>query len=558
MTTPSSLEIAQAAVMRPIAEIAEEAGILPEELELYGRYKAKVDLSILDRLSDRPDAKLVNVTAITPTPAGEGKTTTSVSLTQGLGKLGRRPILALREPSLGPVFGVKGGAAGGGYAQVVPMEDINLHFTGDLHAITAANNLLSALVDAHVFHGHAPEIQTVTWRRAIDVTDRSLRSIVTGLGGRKNGVPAESGFDITAASEVMAILALATGTADLRQRLGAITVGYTPAGDPVTAEDVQAAGSMAVLLKDAIKPNIVQTLEGQLCLMHAGPFANIAHGNNSIIADRIGLKLGEYLVTESGFAADLGMEKFMNIVCRVGGLRPHVVVIVATVRALRHHGGGDWKTKAGMDQMRGEVEAGMANLAKHIENIRAFGIQPVVAINTRPDDEPALLDLIRESSLAAGAFGAAIHNGFGQGGDGVVELAEVVVAAADAPSEFRMPYTDDEPVAAKIHRIATTMYGAAGIDLSPAAHDAIARFEKQGIAELPICMAKTHLSLSHEPALRNRPAGFTVPIRDIRAYTGAGMLVPLCGEMLQMPGFGAAPAAFAIDVDAAGNTVGLF
>ena len=556
--SPSSLEIAQAAVLRPIADVAADAGILPDELELYGRYKAKVELSILDRLADRPDAKLINVTAITPTPAGEGKTTTSVSLTQGFGKIGRRAVLALREPSLGPVFGVKGGAAGGGYAQVVPMEDINLHFTGDMHAITAANNLLSALVDAHVFHGHEPAIQTVTWRRAIDVTDRSLRNIVTGLGGHKHGIPAESGFDITAASEVMAILALSTDLADLRRKLGAITVGYTAAGDPVTAEQVRAAGAMAVLLKDAIKPNIVQTLEGQLCLMHAGPFANIAHGNNSIIADRIGLKLGEFLITESGFAADLGMEKFMDIVCRVGGLRPHVVVVVATVRALRHHAGADWKSKADMAQMRSEVETGMANLAKHIENVRAFGIQPVVAINTRPDDEPELLELIKAGSLAAGAFGAAIHNGFGQGGAGTVELAEVVAAAAEAPSDFKMLYTDDEPIAVKIERIATTVYGADGIELAPAAHEAIARFEKQGIAHLPICMAKTHLSLSHDPTVRNRPSGFVVPIRDIRAYSGAGMLVPLCGDMLQMPGFGAAPAAFAIDVDEHGNTVGLF
>ncbi len=554
----SSLEIAQNATMRPIADLAAEYGIAADELELFGRYKAKVELSILDRLADRPDGKLINVTAITPTPAGEGKTTTSVSLTQGLAKLGRRPMLALREPSLGPVFGVKGGAAGGGYAQVVPMEDINLHFTGDIHAITAANNLLSALVDAHVFHGHEPAIQTVTWRRAIDVTDRSLRNIVTGLGGHKNGVPAESGFDITAASEVMAILALATDMTDLRRRLGAITVGYTAAGDPVTAEDVEAAGSMAVLLKEAIKPNIVQTLEGQLCLMHAGPFANIAHGNNSIIADRVGLKLGEYFITESGFAADLGMEKFMDIVCRVGGLVPHVVVVVATVRALRHHGGGDYTTKSDMAQMRAEVETGIANLAKHIENVRAFGIQPVVAINTRPDDEPELLELIKERSLEAGAFGAAIHDGFGKGGDGVLELAEVVVAAADAESDFRMLYADDEPIATKIERIATTVYGADGIDLAPAARDAIARFEKQGIAHLPICMAKTHLSLSHVPTDRNRPTGFTVPIRDIRAYTGAGMLVPLCGDMLQMPGFGKQPAAFAIDLGADGETVGLF
>jgi formate--tetrahydrofolate ligase len=555
---PSSLEIAQAATMRPIVDIATDAGIEPGELEQYGRYKAKIDLSILERLADRPDGKLINVTAITPTPPGEGKTTTSVSLTQGIGTLGRRPVLALREPSLGPVFGVKGGAAGGGYAQVVPMEDINLHFTGDLHAITAANNLLSALADAHVFHRHEPELARVTWRRAIDVTDRSLRSIVTGLGGAKNGVPAESGFDITAASEVMAILALATSVQDLRRRLGAITVGYTPEGEVVSAEDIQAAGAMAVLLKDAIKPNLVQTLEGQPCLMHAGPFANIAHGNNSIIADRIGLKLGEYLITESGFAADLGMEKFMDIVCRMGGLRPHVVVVVATVRALRHHGGGDWSAKADPAQMRSEVEAGSANLAKHIENVRAFGIQPVVAINTRPDDEPELLELIKALSVEAGAFGAAIHNGFGRGGEGTIELAEVVVAAADAESDFRFLYADDEPIAAKIETIATTMYGAGGIELQPAAREAIARFEAQGVAQLPICMAKTHLSLSHDPALRNRPSGFVVPIRDIRAYTGAGMLVPLCGEMLQMPGLGAKPAAFAIDLDETGSTVGLF
>ncbi len=541
----SSLEIAQEHEMRPIAEIAEEYGILPDELELYGRYKAKVDLSILERLKDVPDAKIINVTAITPTPAGEGKTTTSVSLTQGMGKIGRRAMLALREPSLGPVFGVKGGAAGGGYAQVVPMEDLNLHFTGDVHAITAANK---------------PSCTGLSRRleRIDAITDRSLRNIVTGLGGRKNGNPAESGFDITAASEVMAILALASDMADLRRRLGAITVGYTKDGTPVTAEDVKAAGSMAVLLRDAIKPNIVQTLEGQMFLMHAGPFANIAHGNNSIIADKIGLKLGEFLITESGFAADLGMEKFMDIVCRVGGLKPHVVVIVATVRALRHHGGGDYQSKADMAQMRSEVETGMANLAKHIENVRAFGIQPVVTINTRPDDEPELLELIKTLSLEAGAYGAAIHNGFGAGGDGVTELAEVVVAAADAESDFRMLYADDDPIAVKIEKVATTVYGADGIDLSPAAQASIARFEKEGIAHLPICMAKSHLSLSHDPTLRNRPTGFTVPIRDIRAYTGAGMLVPLCGEMLQMPGFGPQPAAYQIDVDADGTVVGLF
>ncbi len=558
MSLPSSLDIAKAATLRPIEEIAEAAGILAAELEPYGRHKAKIDLSILDRLAGQPDGKLVNVTAITPTPPGEGKTTTSVALTQGLGRIGRRPVLALREPSLGPVFGVKGGAAGGGYAQVVPMEDINLHFTGDIHAITAANNLLSALVDAHVFHGHTPAIETVTWRRAIDVTDRSLRNIVTGLGGRKNGVPSESGFDITAASEVMAVLALASDMSDLRRRLGAITVGTTAGGDPVTAEEIHAAGSMAVLLREAIKPNLVQTLEGQPCLMHAGPFANIAHGNNSLIADRIGLSLGEFLVTESGFASDLGMEKFMDIVCRVGGLRPHVVVVVATVRALRHHGGGDWRSVGEAAAMRAEVERGMANLAKHIENVKAFGIQPVVAVNRRDDDDPELTALVCRVATEVGAFGAATHDGFGRGGEGVVELAEIVAAASEEPSTFRFLYPDDAPVAAKIEAIARTMYGADGVDLAPAATAAIARFERQGIAHLPICMAKTHLSLSHDPALLNRPSGFRIPVRDIRAYTGAGMLVPLCGDMLQMPGLGATPAAFQIDVDRNGETIGLF
>ncbi|MBM3679110.1 MAG: formate--tetrahydrofolate ligase, partial [Actinobacteria bacterium] len=376
--------------------------------------------------------------------------------------------------------------------------------------------------------------------------------------GRKNGVPAESGFDITAASEVMAILALASDPADLRRRLGAITVGYTASGDPVTAEEIRAAGSMAVLLREALKPNLVQTLEGQPCLMHAGPFANIAHGNNSIIADRIGLKLGDLLITESGFASDLGMEKFMNVVCRVGSLRPHVVVVVTTVRALRHHGGGDWRTTADTAQMAREVESGAANLAKHIENVRAFGIQPVVAVNTRADDDPALLELVRRLSLGAGAFGAAVHDGFGRGGDGATELAEVVAAAAEEPSDFRLLYRDDDPIDQKIATVARVMYGADGIDLSPAALAAIDRYDRQGISHFPICMAKTHLSLSHDPALVNRPSGFVVPIRDIRAYTGAGMLVPLLGEMLQMPGLGPSPAAFDIDVTADGEVVGLF
>jgi formate--tetrahydrofolate ligase len=554
----SSLEIAQDHELRPIVDVAREAGIEESELELYGKYKAKVSLSILERLKDRPDAKIINVTAITPTPPGEGKTTTSISLTQGLGHLGKKAIVAIREASLGPVFGVKGGAAGGGQAQVVPMEDLNLHFTGDIHAIGAANNLLSALVDAHIFHGHEPAIDQVTWRRAIDVTDRSLRNIVGGLGGKKNGKPAESGFDITAASEVMAIMALASDLQDLRKRLGEITVGYQADGTPVTAEDVRAAGAMTVVLRDAIRPNLVQTLEGQPALVHCGPFANIAHGNNSIVADRVGLKLADYLITESGFASDLGMEKFMDVVCRVAGLKPHAVVIVATVRALRHHGGGDYKTKAPIEQMRSEVETGMENLRKHIENVRAFKIEALVAINTRPDDEPELLDLIKELSVAAGARGAAVHNGFGEGGAGVTELAELVLQVCEEPSNFEVLYADDDPIAVKIEKIAKAMYGADGIDLSPAAEEAIRRADRLGQGHFPICMAKSHLSLSHDPKLLNRPTGFTVPIRDIRTYSGARMLVPLCGDMLQMPGFGAKPAAFQIDIDADGNVVGLF
>src|SRR3954454_7238230 len=399
----SSLDIAQAAVMRPIADVAAEAGIEPDELELFGRYKAKVDLSILDRLADVPDAKLVNVTAITPTPPGEGKTTTSVSLAQGFGAIGRRAVLALREPSLGPIFGVKGGAAGGGYAQVVPMEDLNLHFTGDLHAITSANNLLSAFIDAHLFHGNELGIDpmSITWRRCMDMNDRNLRNIVTGLGGKTSGIPRESGFDITAASEVTAILALARDLADLRRRLGAITIGQTYDGKPVTAEDIRCAGAMTTVMKDAIKPNLIQTLEGQPCLMHGAPFANIAHGNNSIVADRLGLKLGEYLITESGFASDMGMEKFMDIVCRSAGLRPHAVVVVATVRALCMHGGGGLEKPATQADAFRLIEVGCENLAKHIENVREFGIEPVVAINRRPEDSDEEVALVKRLAAEA-------------------------------------------------------------------------------------------------------------------------------------------------------------
>jgi formate--tetrahydrofolate ligase len=549
----SSLEIAQAATLRPIAQVAEEAGIEPDELELYGRYKAKVDLAILDRLADRPDGKIVNVTAITPTPPGEGKTTTSVSLVQGLGALGRRPVLAIREASLGPVFGIKGGAAGGGHAQVVPMEDLNLHFTGDLHAITAANNLLAALIDAHRLHGNRLRIDplTVSWRRCMDMNDRSLRDIVTGLGGRVNGYPRQTGFDITAASEVMAVVAVARDLHDLRERLGRITIGETYDGEPISAEQIGAAGAMTVLLKDALKPNLVQTLEGQPAFVHCGPFANIAHGNNSLVADRVGLKLGEYLVTESGFASDMGMEKFFDITCRIGGLRPSAVVLVATVRALKHHGGD-------VDGGTAELERGAANMERHIANIRRFGLDAVVAVNKFPGDTAEELGLVRRLAVDCGAYAAEVNTGFEQGGKGATALAEAVVAAADTPSDFGFAYPLDAPIEDKIRAIATRVYGADDVFLLKTAKEKAAAFEAAGLGGLPICMAKTHLSLSHDATLLNAPTGFTVTVRDLRPYTGAGWIVALCGDMQTMPGLGTNPAAFSIDIDADGNVVGLF
>ena len=550
---PSSLEIAQAATLRPIADVAADAGLLPEEVELYGRYKAKIGLSVIERLADRPDAKLVNVTAITPTPAGEGKTTTSVSLTQGLGAIGRNPVLCLREASLGPVFGVKGGAAGGGYAQVVPMEDLNLHFTGDLHAITAANNLLAAMIDAHLMHGNELGIDpiTVSWRRCLDMNDRSLRDVVTGLGGKVNGYPRQTGFDITAASEIMALVAVARDLADLRMRLGAITIGQTYDGEYVTAEQIKAAGSMAVLLKDAIKPNLVQTLEGQPAFVHCGPFANIAHGNNSLVADRVALKLGDYVVTESGFASDMGMEKFFDITCRIGGLRPDAVVLVATVRALKHHAG---EPDGGAEA----IEVGAQNLARHIGIVKGFGLQAVVAVNRFPTDTDDELELVRKLALEHGAYASEINEAFERGGAGATALAEAVIEAVEQPSSFEFTYPLDASIESKISAIATRVYGADGVDLLPAAKQKAVAFEKAGLGELPICMAKTHLSLSHDPALRNAPRGFTVPVRDLRPYTGAGWIVALCGDMMTMPGLGKTPAAFAIDVDESGEIVGLF
>jgi formate--tetrahydrofolate ligase len=552
-TMPASLEIAQAATLRPVAEIADELGLEPSEVDLYGPYKAKIDTSVLDRLHTQQDAKLICVTAITPTKAGEGKTTTSVSLTQGLGHIGRSPVLCLREASVGPVFGVKGGACGGGYAQVVPMEDLNLHFTGDIHAIGAANNLLAAIVETHLLQGNKLGIDplSVTWRRCVDINDRALREIVVGLGGRANGYVRQTGFDITAASEVMAIVAVSRDVHDLRRRLGEITVGHTVEGEPVTAEQLRAAGAMAVLLKDALEPNLVQTLEGQPALVHCGPFANIAHGNNSLIADLVGLKLGDFVVTESGFGSDMGMEKFLNIVCRVGGLAPSAVVVVATVRALKHHGG---EPEGGIDA----IERGSANLRRHLEIVRSFGLEAVVAVNRFGGDTDAELDAVRRLALEYGAHAAENNEAFDRGGEGAAALAEAVVDAADQPNGFSHTYPLDVPIPEKIAAIAANVYGANGVHFLPPAEASIARFTADGLDRLPVCMAKTHLSLSDDPALLNAPEDFTLHVRDVRAYTGAGWLVPLCGEIMTMPGLGEKAAAFEVDIDEQGRTVGLF
>jgi formate--tetrahydrofolate ligase len=555
MTTqmPSSLEIAQEAELRPIAEIAEDAGLELDEFDLYGKYKAKVSLDVLDRLKDVSDGRLICVTAITPTKAGEGKTTTSVSLTQGLGHIGKKVALCLREASLGPVFGIKGGAAGGGYAQVVPMEDLNLHFTGDIHAIGAANNLLAAMVEAHLLHGNELGIDplSIGWRRCVDINDRALRQIVVGLGGRANGYVRETGFDITAASEVMAILAVARDLFDLRKRLGAITVGYTWEGEPVTAEQIRAAGAMTVLLKDAIKPNLVQTLEAQPAFVHCGPFANIAHGNNSLVADLVALKLADYVVTESGFGSDMGMEKFLDIVCRVGNIQPSAICLVTTVRALKHHGGDP---DGGVEA----VEAGAANLQRHLGIVAEFRLKAVVAINRFPGDSDEEVEAVRRLALEGGAHAAELNEAFERGGEGAASLAEALVDAADQSSSYAPIYPLDAPIEAKVEAVSKRVYGADGVDFLPAARDKLKTFTENGFDKLPICMAKTHLSLSHDPSLLNAPTGFTVTVRDIRAYTGAGWLVPLLGDMQTMPGLGVTPAAFNVDIDENGRTVGLF
>ena len=554
----SALEIAQEAVLRPIADVAADAGIASEELKPYGTTRAKVSLSILDRLKDRPDGKLIITTAITPTKAGEGKTTTSISLTQGLGRLGKNVILALREPSMGPVFGIKGGGTGGGYAQVLPMEDINLHFNGDFHAVTAAHNLLSAALDASIFHGNPLGIdpQSVTWPRSLDVNDRSLRNTVIGLGGKIHGVPRENSFVITAASEVMAVLALSNDLHDLRARLGRIIVASTYEGAPVTAEDLKVAGAMTVVMRDAIEPNLVQTLEGQPALIHAGPFGNIAHANNSLIEDRAALKLGDYVVTEAGFASDLGFQKFCDIVCRLGGFTPSAGVLVTTVRATKSHGG-----IAFADLVNEDLDAlrrGIDNLAAHVGIVREYGLPCVVAINNFPSDTDAEIELIRELAVEAGAETVVVNRGFAQGGEGAIELAEAVVKVCEHPNGFHQLTPDGTPLKAQIEAIATKLYGADGVDYLPQAEKDIARLTGLGFGETPVCMAKTHLSLSHDPLLVNRPTGYRLPVRGVVPSAGAGFVVVLCGDMQRMPGLGKVPNFTGVDIDGTGRTVGLF
>jgi formate--tetrahydrofolate ligase len=552
------LEIAQEAALLPISQVAAAAGIAEDELEPYGRSRANVFTSILDRLHDRPDGKLIVTTAITPTKAGEGKTTTSISLTQGLGKIGKRVILCLREPSMGPVFGIKGGGTGGGYAQVVPMEEINLHLNGDFHAVTTAHNLLAAALDASLHHGNPLGIDpsTITWPRTLDVNDRELRYTVVGLGGKAHGVPRENQFVITAASEIMAIFALASDLSDLRARLGRIVVAETVSGDPVTAEDLKVAGAMTVVMRDALNPNLVQTLEGQPVLIHSGPFGNIAHGNNSIIEDRVALKLADYVVTESGFGADLGFQKFCDIVCRFGGFAPDAGLLVTTARATKSHGGVPFEALGEPDL--DALERGIENLAAHVGIVRRYGVPCVVSINRFPTDTEDELELIARLAKEAGAETVVVNEGFARGGDGALDLANAVVEACEQPSRFSPLIPPGTPIREQVDAIARNLYGADGIDLLPQAEKDLSRVETLGMGDAPVCMAKTHLSLSHDPTLLNRPTGFRLPVRGLVPSTGAGFVVVLCGEMQRMPGLGKTPNFVGVDVDERGRTVGLF
>lgn len=554
----TDIQIAQECVKRPITEIAEKIGVGDEYIEQYGKYKAKIDNKLLKDRAGDPDGKLILVTAITPTPAGEGKTTTSVGLADGLRKIGKKSIVALREPSLGPVFGVKGGAAGGGYAQVVPMEDINLHFTGDIHAIGAANNLLAALLDNHIQQGNALgiDIKRITLKRVVDMNDRQLRHIVAGLGGRLQGVPREDGFDITVASEVMAVLCLAEDIIDLKNRLGKMVIAYTFDGKPVTAHDLKAEGAMAALLKDAIKPNLVQTLEGTPAFIHGGPFANIAHGCNSLTATKMALKLADYTVTEAGFAADLGAEKFLDIKCRMSGLKPNAVVIVATVRALKYHGGVD---KANLTEENLEaLEAGLPNLLQHVDNIKnVFGLPCVVAINAFPTDTQAELDLVREKCSEMGV-NVALSEVWAKGGEGGMELAEEVVRLCEEPSDFHFCYDLDLPIMDKLRAICKKVYHADHVLLVENAPKQIKTLTELGYDNIPICMAKTQYSFSDDPTLLGAPRGFTVKVRDLKVSAGAGFIVALTGSVMTMPGLPKVPSAEKIDIDENGVISGLF
>lgn len=560
---PSDIDIARATTPAPLTEVAAAVGIDQSRLVPYGRHVAKVELDVIDTMADRPDAKYVVVTAITPTPLGEGKTPTAVGLAQGLAKIGRKPVLALRQPSLGPVFGVKGGAAGGGYSQIIPMETLNLHLTGDFHAITAAHNLLAAMVSNHLHFGNDLGLDDIQWRRVLDVNDRSLRHIIEGCGGKTDGVTRQTGFDITAASEVMVIMALATSLQDLRERLGRIVVGFTKDKTPVTAEQIGAAGSMAVLLKDALMPNLMQTLEHTPAFIHTGPFGNIAIGNSSIIADRVGIKAGDFLLTEAGFAADMGAERFFNVKCRAAGLTPQAAVLVATVRALKSHS-GRYEVKAGRPLPEGmlqespeDVEAGCDNLRKHISITRDFGVQPVVAINAFPTDFPSEHDVIRRVARGMGAR-VAVSTHVADGGDGAAELARTVVEACEDDVNFTPTYDLEDTLEEKITTIATRVYGADGVEFSAAAAKALAMYADQGYADLPVLIAKTQMSLSHDPALKGAPAGWTLPVREVRLAAGAGYVYAICGSMMTMPGLSRSPAAERIDLDEEGNVVGLY
>ena len=557
MAYMTDIEIAQATPMRPIAEIAQKAGIADEYLESYGRYKAKVDPRLLKK-SDRPEGKLILVTAITPTPAGEGKTTTTIGLADGLRHIGKNAVVALREPSLGPVFGIKGGAAGGGYAQVVPMEDINLHFTGDFHAIGAANNLLAAMLDNHIYQGNALHIdpRRITWRRCVDMNDRQLRFITDGLGGRVNGVPREDGYDITVASEIMAVFCLSSSITDLKERLSRIVVGYTYDEQPVTAGQLGAVGAMAALLKDAIKPNLVQTLEGTPAFVHGGPFANIAHGCNSVMATRMAMKLGDYAVTEAGFGADLGAEKFLDIKCRMAGLRQSAVVMVATVRALKMHGGLA-KTDLGREDL-GALEAGLPNLLRHVSNIvNVYKLPCVVAVNRFPTDTDAEISLVIEKCRALGVR-TVLSTVWADGGAGGTELAEEVVRLCELPNDFSFSYPLEDSIEDKITAVVRRIYGGDGVTFAPAASKEIARLTALGYGDLPVCMAKTQYSFSDDPAKLGAPEGFTVTVRNVKVSAGAGFIVALTGDIMTMPGLPKVPAAQRIDVDENGRISGLF